>query len=75
MIPLEGILVPLYYNFRAVGPTSSLFGLVIAHAGLGISFGVFWMRATLLAIPRELIESAELDGAGRLRVLGRSCSR
>jgi raffinose/stachyose/melibiose transport system permease protein len=42
---------------------------VIAHAGLGVSFGVFWMRATLQAVPRELVESAELDGAGRLRLL------
>jgi raffinose/stachyose/melibiose transport system permease protein len=69
MIPLEGILVPLYYNFRSVGLTSSLPGLIIAHSGLGVSFGVFWMRATLLAIPRELVESAELDGAGRMRTL------
>ena len=69
MIPLEGILVPLYFNLRTVGLTSSLFGLVIAHAGLGVSFGVFWMRATLQAVPRELVESAELDGAGRLRML------
>lgn len=69
MIPLEGILVPLYFNLRTVGLTSSLFGLVIAHAGLGVSFGVFWMRATLQAVPRELVESAELDGAGRLRLL------
>jgi raffinose/stachyose/melibiose transport system permease protein len=69
MIPLEGILVPLYYNLRAAGLTSSLFGLILAHSGLGVSFGVFWMRATLQAIPRELVESAELDGAGRLRLL------
>lgn len=69
MIPLEGILVPLYYNFRTIGLTSSLLGLIVAHSGLGVSFGVFWMRATLLAIPRELVESAELDGAGRMRTL------
>jgi raffinose/stachyose/melibiose transport system permease protein len=69
MIPLEGILVPLYYNLRSVGLTSSLVGLIIAHSGLGVSFGVFWMRATLAAIPRELVESGELDGAGRLRLL------
>ncbi len=69
MIPMEGILVPLYYNLRSAGLTSSLWGLILAHTGLGIPFGVFWMRATLLAIPRELIESAQLDGAGRVRTL------
>ena len=30
MIPLEGILVPLYYDLRAVVLTSSLVGLIIA---------------------------------------------
>ena len=69
MIPLEGILVPLYYQMRSLGLTSSLVGLMLAHTGLGVSFGVFWMRATFLAVPRELVESAELDGAGRLRTL------
>lgn len=69
MIPLEGIIVPLYYNMRSLGLTSTLFGLILAHTGLGVSFGVFWMRATFLAIPRELTESAELDGAGSLRTL------
>lgn len=69
MIPLEGILVPLYYNLRGAGLTSSLLGLVLAHTGMGVPFGVFWMRATLLAIPGELVESAELDGAGRLQTL------
>ena len=69
MIPLEGILVPLYYNLRSLGLTSSLVGLITAHVGTGVPFGVFWMRATLLAVPRELVESAELDGAGRLRSL------
>ena len=68
MIPLEGIIVPLYYTMRDAGLTSSLTGLALAHAGLGLSFGVFWMRATLLAVPRELIESAQLDGAGRVQL-------
>lgn len=69
MIPLEGILVPLYYNLRSLGLTSSLLGLILAHTGTGVPFGVFWMRATFLGIPRELGESAEIDGAGRMRSL------
>jgi raffinose/stachyose/melibiose transport system permease protein len=31
--------------------------------GLNVSFGVFWMRATFLAIPKSLLESASIDGA------------
>lgn len=69
MIPLEGIVVPLYFNLRSYGLTGTLLGLILAQIGLSVSFGVFWMRAAFLAVPPAVLESAELDGAGRLRTL------
>ena len=68
MIPLEGIIVPLYFTMRSTPLGGTIGALIIAHIGLNISFGVFWMRATYRAIPRELIESAQLDGAGSFRI-------
>ncbi len=71
MISLEAIIVPLYYQFRPLGLTNSIPGIVLIHLGTGVPFGVFWMRAAFRALPRSLFESAELDGAGPLRMLSR----
>lgn len=69
MIPLEGIVVPLYFDLRSYHLTGSLLGLIVAQIGLSVSFGVFWMRAAFVAIPGAIIESAQIDGAGSLRTL------
>ncbi|MBN9194291.1 carbohydrate ABC transporter permease [Microbacterium sp.] len=69
MISLEAIIVPLYYQFRSLGLTDSLLGVILIHVGMGVPFGVFWMRAAFRALPRAIFESAEMDGAGPLRML------
>jgi raffinose/stachyose/melibiose transport system permease protein len=69
MISTEAIIVPLYYQFRTIGLTNSLPGIILIHLGMGVPFGIFWMRAAFRALPASLFESAELDGAGALRVL------
>lgn len=69
MIPLEGIIVPLYFTMRSTPFASTVVALIIAHAGLSVSFGVFWMRASFRSLPPGIIESAMIDGAGPLRVL------
>lgn len=69
MISLEAIIVPLYYQFRSAGLTDNLLGVILIHLGMGVPFGVFWMRAAFRALPRTVFESAELDGSGPLRML------
>lgn len=69
MISLEVIIVPLYYQFRSIGLTDNLLGVILIQLGMGVPFGVFWMRAAFRALPRTVFESAELDGAGPFRVL------
>ncbi|MFF1399640.1 carbohydrate ABC transporter permease [Streptomyces sp. NPDC058287] len=63
MVPMETIIVPLYYDFLAYGLTDTYQGIILAHTGLGVSFGAFWMRAAFRTVPPALIESAEIDGA------------
>lgn len=69
MISLEVIIVPLYYQFRSLGLTDNLFGVILIHVAMGVPFGIFWMRAAFRALPRAVFESAELDGAGPFRIL------
>jgi raffinose/stachyose/melibiose transport system permease protein len=69
MISLEAIIVPLYYQFRSLGLTDNLLGVILIHVGMGVPFGVFWMRAAFRSLPRGIFESAEMDGAGPMRML------
>ncbi|WP_456824988.1 carbohydrate ABC transporter permease [Cellulomonas sp. P5_E12] len=69
MISLEAIIVPLYYQFRTLHLTNSIPGIILIHLGMGVPFGIFWMRAAFRALPRAMFESAEIDGAGPLRML------
>jgi raffinose/stachyose/melibiose transport system permease protein len=69
MISLEAIIVPLYYQFRTYGLTNTLPGIILIQLGMGVPFGIFWMRAAFRSLPRSAFESAEMDGAGPLRML------
>lgn len=69
MISTEAIIVPLYYQFRDLGLTNSVFGVALIHIGMSIPFGTLWMRAAFQAVPSSLFESAEIDGCGSLRKL------
>jgi raffinose/stachyose/melibiose transport system permease protein len=69
MFSLEVIIVPLYYQFRSLGLTDNLLGVILIHTAMGVPFGIFWMRAAFRTLPRAVFESAELDGAGAFRML------
>ncbi|MCL2514746.1 MAG: carbohydrate ABC transporter permease [Microbacteriaceae bacterium] len=69
MISSEVFIIPLYYEMRQIGLTDSWLGLILIQIGMGVPFGTFWMRATFRAVPRSLIEAAQMDGARSWRVL------
>lgn len=69
LVPLEGVIVPLYFNLRSAGLIGNLGGLILAHVGLSMSFGTFWMSASFRSVPMTLVESARVDGADVVRVL------
>jgi len=71
MVSTEVIVIPLYYEFENIGLTNSWLGLVIIQLGMGVPFGAYWMRATFRALPRTIIDSAEIDGAGEWNTLWR----
>jgi raffinose/stachyose/melibiose transport system permease protein len=62
-IPIEAMIVPLYFDFRDLGLTDTYWGLILPQIGLSVAFGTFWMRAYFRTVPRSLVEAARLDGA------------
>ena len=69
MIPFQAIITPLFMQLNVMRLTNSLLGLVLFYATVNLPFGVFVMRTAFAAVPSELEDAANVDGAGTLRVL------
>jgi raffinose/stachyose/melibiose transport system permease protein len=68
LIPHSTLLVPLAIFTREIALYDSLVGLAIVYAAVGIPWNVFFLRAFMEEIPRELEEAAILDGASMWHV-------
>lgn len=67
MLPNQLSLIPLYKLMRAMGMTTTRWGLIVPFT-LSI-FAIFVLRAYLRDFPRELLDAAEMDGATERRKL------
>lgn len=62
-LPFEGIITPLYVQIRDMGFLNTRWAIIVPLIGLFMPFSVFWMRAHFVNMPKELSESARMDGA------------
>jgi ABC-type glycerol-3-phosphate transport system permease component len=71
VFPTIILLVPIYKLFAAVNLYDNLFSLVIIYTALSSPFCTWLLVSFFESIPKELEESAEIDGAGVLTVFTR----
>lgn len=71
MVPGALLLVPLYRTMASIRMIDTLASLVLVNIAFTAPFCVWLLRGFLEAIPRDLDESAALDGAGPVRILTR----
>jgi raffinose/stachyose/melibiose transport system permease protein len=62
-IPFEALIIPLYYEMKALGVLNTQWAVIFPLIGLFMPFSVVWMRAHFLGVPKELSEAARVDGA------------
>lgn len=68
MFPALMGMVAIYILLNTIGLTDSLFGLLLVYLGGQIPFNAWLVKGYLDTIPKELDESAKMDGASHLRV-------
>ncbi|GGK92564.1 carbohydrate ABC transporter permease [Streptomyces flaveus] len=68
-IPVELIVVPLYFDLRGLGLTNSYLGVILVEIALFMPFSVFWMRTHFQSTPQSLVEAARIDGASSATIL------
>jgi raffinose/stachyose/melibiose transport system permease protein len=69
VIPPQSVLVPLRSVLDAGHLSNSWLGLILIYVGFGVPFGTILLRGNFRTIPMELLEAAEIDGAGHARKL------
>nr|WP_078599021.1 carbohydrate ABC transporter permease [Streptomyces davaonensis] len=58
----------LYDAYTELGLLNSWLGLILADSTAGVPFAIIVLHAFMRTIPREIVEAARVDGAGKVRV-------
>ncbi|MEM3871572.1 MAG: carbohydrate ABC transporter permease [Nitrososphaeria archaeon] len=68
-IPLIPILIPLFIFMDSLGLVDTIVGLIIAHTAFKIPFAVWMLKIFINDLPKEIDESAKIDGASMFTIL------
>ncbi|MCG7506247.1 carbohydrate ABC transporter permease [Mesorhizobium retamae] len=73
VVPLQMALIPLLEMYNGVGnlfgvPSKTYLGIWLAHTGFGLPFAIYLLRSYIAGLPREIMESARIDGASDFEI-------
>ncbi len=65
--PIFLAIVPLFAILKNIGLLNTLPGLIIVYVAFALPFTVFFLFSFFKALPNEIAEAAQIDGAGEWR--------
>lgn len=73
VVPLQMSLIPLLRMYNEIGnffgvPSRSYAGIWLAHSAFGMPLAIYLLRNYIAGLPREIIESARVDGASDFEI-------
>jgi alpha-glucoside transport system permease protein len=71
VVPLQMALIPMFSFYNSVGIFDTVFALILFHTAFGLPFAIFLLRNFFIGIPKDILESARIDGASELRIFVR----
>jgi alpha-glucoside transport system permease protein len=71
VVPLQMALIPIFKLYNTMGLFDTVLGLVLYHTAFALPFAIFLLRNFFLGIPKDVFESARIDGASELRIFFR----
>ncbi len=69
IVPLQAIVVPLFYVLKTMYMLNSYWGLILPQIALSLSFGTLLLRQAFSSVPKDITEAAIVDGASSWRIL------
>lgn len=66
LVPATSMLIPIYIQLNEAGGLNEYWGVIVVYAATTLPFSVWMLRGFIVNIPKELEESAMVDGCGRM---------
>jgi alpha-glucoside transport system permease protein len=63
VVPLQMSLIPLLRDYRSLGLNGTFLGVWLANTGFGLSLATYLLYNYIVTLPKEVFESAVMDGA------------
>jgi alpha-glucoside transport system permease protein len=71
VVPIQMSLIPILQIYSAGNLYGSFLGIWLAHTGFGLPLAIFLLYNFMSQLPRDLFESAAIDGASALQTFTR----
>ncbi|SCX16498.1 carbohydrate ABC transporter permease [Agrobacterium rosae] len=73
VVPLQMSLIPLLQLYNLIGnvfgvPSKTYAGIWLAHTAFGLPLAIYLLRNYIAGLPKEIIESARVDGASDFEI-------
>lgn len=68
-MPIVAALLPLYLFAQKVGLLDNIWMLIIFYTVMNLPIAIWMLRSFLAEVPKEMLEAAEVDGAGLIRTM------
>jgi N-acetylglucosamine transport system permease protein len=62
VIPLQLVVLPLFFQLKSMGLLSTHTGLILVYTASGIPYAVLLLRGFFSSLPQDLYDAARLDG-------------
>ncbi|HXY86029.1 MAG TPA: carbohydrate ABC transporter permease [Gaiellaceae bacterium] len=66
VVPLQMALIPMFRLYDTFGLYDTVLGIILFHVAFGLPFAIFLLRNFFIGIPKDILESARIDGANEL---------
>jgi sorbitol/mannitol transport system permease protein len=63
-LPVAAAILPLYTVFQHLNLIDTKLGLIIVYISINLPLAIWMLRSFFAEFPRELLEAAQIDGAG-----------
>ena len=71
VVPLHMSLIPMLRVYTALDLNGTFLGVWLAHTGFGLPLAVYLLYGYISSLPKEIIESAKIDGASPMMIFTR----